>query len=341
MRRCLILPVVLLLLGARSALAVDEVQTSRTIIRGSIQRRSHDEIVIQPTAGAEQRVPVNEVAGVRYDGEPPKLQPLRQAALRGRYEDTAAELEALLKEEDIQRAEVEEDIRFYQAYCAAQLALAGKGDINAAGRQVMDFLKQYDQTHHFYESQELMGNLLAAVGKPDLAMRYFDAIDQAPWPEYKVKAAVLKGQALRRQKQPQEALAQFDRAIELAQTLEGDTVAAQRRSAQLGRAACMADSQQASEAIGIVHEIIKQADPENSALRAQAYNALGYCHQAAGKSKEALLAYLHVDVLYFQSPQEHAEALTHLATLWNEVGQTDRAAEAREILKSRYGVTLN
>ena len=52
--------------------------------------------------------------------------------------------------------------------------------------------------------------------------------------------------------------------------------------------------------------------------------------------KAALLAYLHVDVLYFNYPNYHAESLYHLSKLWEQIGKRDRAKEAKDKLTTRY-----
>ena len=64
--------------------------------------------------------------------------------------------------------------------------------------------------------------------------------------------------------------------------------------------------------------------------------ALGNCYEKARQNKEALFAFLHVDVLYNTVPEVHAEALAHLVPLWKAVGQEERSREARETLLQRY-----
>ena len=82
--------------------------------------------------------------------------------------------------------------------------------------------------------------------------------------------------------------------------------------------------------------MILDTDPEQKELQARAYNALGDSYQRAGRTKDALLAFLHVDVLYSTVPDAHAEALSHLATLWDAVGQADAARQARQTLNEQY-----
>ena len=85
-----------------------------------------------------------------------------------------------------------------------------------------------------------------------------------------------------------------------------------------------------------IEEVIPDADPEQKELQARAYNALGNCYEKARKTKDALLAFLHVDVLYSTVPEAHAEALSHLVPLWKAVGQEARAREAKQTLQEKY-----
>ena len=86
----------------------------------------------------------------------------------------------------------------------------------------------------------------------------------------------------------------------------------------------------------MAREVIGQASPEEAELHAKAYNTLGFCQMKAGETKEALFAYLHVDVLYNAISEEHAEALSNLTTLWAAVGEPGRASEAEALLEERY-----
>ncbi|MEO1983980.1 MAG: tetratricopeptide repeat protein, partial [Fuerstiella sp.] len=54
------------------------------------------------------------------------------------------------------------------------------------------------------------------------------------------------------------------------------------------------------------------------------------------QEKAALMAYLHVDVLYPGEPAQHAEALLRLSQLWGPGGHKDRAADASTRLTERY-----
>jgi tetratricopeptide (TPR) repeat protein len=133
-----------------------------------------------------------------------------------------------------------------------------------------------------------------------------------------------------------ESLAAFDAALSLAEKLTGDQAKAQVVTATLGRATALAAAGKAEEAVAAVEQVIAGADAADAQLHAKAYVALGNCLNKAGRKQDALLAFLHVDVLYFGFPEEHAEALANLSLLWQELKNADRALEARQTLVDRY-----
>jgi tetratricopeptide (TPR) repeat protein len=146
---------------------------------------------------------------------------------------------------------------------------------------------------------------------------------------------VLIGRSLQAQGKHPEAIQQFDAALAIID--DGPDSQNQRLAATLGKAVSLAESGGGEEAVGIIEKVIHDADPQQKELHARAYNALGRCYEKAGKTKDALLAYLHVDVLYSNVPEAHAEALAQLVPLWKAIGQEERAREARQLLEDRYG----
>ena len=69
---------------------------------------------------------------------------------------------------------------------------------------------------------------------------------------------------------------------------------------------------------------------------ARLYNALGRCYLKQNKPKDAVMAYLHTDVLFYADADAHAEALFHLSKLWSDINKSDRAVAARNTLRERY-----
>ena len=131
-----------------------------------------------------------------------------------------------------------------------------------------------------------------------------------------------------------------DRFAELMES-EVDTPQAtqQKRLARVGRATSLIELGAFAEAQADLEELIEKHDPQESELFGRAYNALGKCHLRADRPQDALLAFLHVDLLFYSESETHAEALYHLAKLWQSFDKTERAASARSLLADRYAGT--
>ena len=299
---------------------------------GTITEISPTELSIE-LGQTKKQFPVNEIDWVSFDREPNELTQARFAIAAGRFDD-AASLLAKLDTADITREAISNDVDFYAGLAAARLALAGTGSISEAGKRLFNFEKAHKDSFHYFETCEVLGDLFAAVNKSEQAEAFYGKLAAAPWPEYKLRAGVLIGRALVAKKSYDQAIAKFDEV--LASDAKGKDTDRQKLGAALGKAAAMAGAGKSDEAIRSVQEIIAKADPENQELHARAYTILGNCYRAAGKKKEALLAYLHVDLLYSRFAEQHAEALANLATLWAEVDQAERAAQAQTALKEKY-----
>ena len=312
----------------------DRVRTARGAELGEVAEMSAVEVKVNKRPSGTATVAVNEIRGIAFDGEPSELNQARVKAANGGYAEAAALL-AKIDVTTLKRDFIKQDVEFYQAFFAAKLALGGRGTINDAGRQLNTFVHANPKNYHYFEAVEAMGDLLAADGKLDLAQKqYNDLATKAPWPEYKTRAAVLIGKALQGQGKHADAIKQFDAALGMAGA--GAPAQNERLAATLGKAISLSESGQLESAVEMVERVIQDADPEQKELHARAYNALGSCYQRAGQPKDALLAYLHVDVLYNSVPEAHAEALANLVPLWQAIGQDARARETRQTLEQRY-----
>lgn len=68
-------------------------------------------------------------------------------------------------------------------------------------------------------------------------------------------------------------------------------------------------------------------DPE---LKAVAYNTLGDCYMMNSQPRDALWAYLFVDLIYNQNHEQHVKALTQLAAVFKETKDLAKAKEYEE-----------
>lgn len=330
----LLLGLAAVLAGAAAAPAADTIRTEEDTYAGTVSGMSPTEVTIE-VSGLEKTVPVNEIVAVHYDGEPAALKSA-QANVQNRSYENALEAAGRIDASKLTRPEIRQEAAFLEAYSLAKLALRGDSEIKAAGSKLIGFTNQYPQSYHFFEASEVIGDLLVALGSHGQAETYYQRLTQAPWPEYKMRAGAAVGNARLAQGKYQEAAQAFDAVL----AADANTPAArqQQLAAKLGKAEVLVQSDQIEQAVTMLHEIIKKADPQNVDLHAGAYNTLGAAHRKAGRPKDALLAFLHVHTLFFQNADTHARALTNLAELWDheDIRQPEKAARARQLLQSRY-----
>ena len=216
---------------------------------------------------------------------------------------------------------------------AARLALAGNGSIAEAGRQLLTFEKTNQNELPLLRG--LRGDRRSAdgAGNGDQADAVLQQTGRGPLAGLQAACRRAGGPLAGRSRRP------TIRPWPSSTTCwphghTGPQAEPQKLAAALGKADGPGRRRQDRRSHPTsVEEIIAKADPENQELHARAYNVLGNCYLAAGKKKEALLAFLHVDLLYARFPEQHAEALANLATLWTEVDKADRAAQAKHCSK--------
>ncbi len=314
----------------------DRLRTTSGSEAGEIISTTPLEIALDKGTAGTIKIPVNQIRSIIFDQEPPELTQARLNANNGGYV-TALDRLKQIELTGVKRDLIREDIEFLLAYCAAKQALQGTGTVTDAGRTLNEFVRRHPQNFHYLEAVETIGDLLMASDKYAAAQNQYAELAKAPWPDYKLRASVLLGRTLQAQGKHPQAINVFDAV--LASSEDGPAAKEQKLSATLGKAESLSETDELNQAVGLIEQLINDADPEQKELQARAYNALGDSYEKAGRTKDALLAYLHVDVLYNTVPEAHAEALSHLATLWDSVGQTARAREARQTLRDRYGDT--
>jgi hypothetical protein len=320
------------LVGA--AEAFDTIRTTKVGMSGHVVGMTSLQVELQLASAASvtKEVPVNQILTVYYEEDPEELIAAKKRILDGHFEDALAALGKLKKEPD--RKEVRQDIEFYRALCTAKLALAGVGKIADAGPMMKTFADANPNSYHYFEALELVGDLLLAVRQYGQAAEYYGRLAKAPWPDYQMRAGVAMGRVLLAQGKPAEAQDAFDKVLAAEGT--GEMIEAQRKLANLGKANVLLAMKKPDEAIRLAEEILKSAGVHDEAIKAQVYNIEGTAHRQAGRTEDALFAFLHVELFYSSTPAAHAEALANLAELWEQLHKAERANTARKTLEERY-----
>lgn len=322
-------------MATAGAQSLDRVVTRTGTLTGKVIATDPGEVQLEDRSGETKRVPIDQVREIQFGGEPQELKAARSMLMRGRPADAIEEL-AKIQPGDLDGADqlLLDELDFVRAAATARAALASGADPREPGKLVADFLAKHPQSHHTYDAQQLLGDLLARAGLQEKALAEYAKLAKGP-PAFKVRAASARAAMLLEQQKHAEALAEFDAALRVDAADEAG--AAQKRAAELGRARCLALLGKGEDAVGILRGLIQKSDPEDGAVLAGAYNALGQAYRALpGREQDALIAFLTVDLVYNTSPEDHAEALFNLVDLWDKASNPERAREARSLLESTY-----
>jgi len=321
------------------AFADDTVQNDQRTLRGTITEITPDQIKIT-TTGGEQVVAAENVKRITLDADPNELKSARNNALNTQYNRVLTELDKMGDPPNDKF--VLGEVAFYRALAASKLALSGEeGTLTEAAIVAGKFVNSpsAQNSYHFYEGVELFGDLAMALGKPEAAEKNYAKLLASQSKTVLLSGYTKVAEAQLAQGKFDEAQKSFDQAIAVEST--NPDAARLKLFAGIGRANCQAELDNADEAITYLQDLIKNQDSSQNDLFARAYNALGKCYLKQGKQKEAVHAYLFTDVLFFQNPNDHGEALYYLSQLWDKLNKPERSRDARNTLTSpRYQNTV-
>jgi len=299
---------------------------------GVIIEMTRDNVVME-IRGNNQNFPSSDILRIVYDGEPALFSRAKEQVATDQW-DQALESLKRVDPKSVQRPEVKNELLFYQGLVTGQLALQGQGDAAAAKTRLLEFARANPKSYHFYRLSEMLGMLAVSIGASDEAAKYFGAMGLSPVPEIMLQGRYLMGSALLAQGKTQEAKKAFTEAI----AANADSVAA-KKFQKLSKVAinrCDILDGKIPAAIDSLRKMVDEGDATDSQLFAAIYNSLGLAHQKNGKNQEAILDFLHTDLLFQSEIDMHAEALYYLSQLFAAIGEPQRAADAKSRLQSLY-----
>jgi tetratricopeptide (TPR) repeat protein len=344
-RRVLIFASVAIALNGALARAQfnDVVRTIDGHTRATVESSTKDKIICQVDTGTKE-IAVNVIEGIDFNGEPASMREARSKAARGDYAD-AVKLIADLRPDDLDRDILRVELEYRKLLYNARLVLNGGGSdddspqnlneqATQAGRDMLTFLSKHGGTWHYYEANEVLGDLLVSVGKFETAATFYQKLTDAPWPEYKARAYLLQGRAMQSADKFDAAMQAYDAVLKAGAS--GKMADQQNVEAKIGRTYSMAGAGKYDEALKTLQDIVSKADDDDTDLLARAYDAMGNCYRKQKDTKHALWAYLRVDAVYSSLPEARAEALANLSSLWLELKRPDRSRAARDELVAHY-----
>ena len=270
----------------------------------------------------------DQIQSIRYDSQSASFTLAEAREASGQLAD-AADLFKKAATESAGKPFPAQAAQFRQAEVLTELAMAEPDRLKEAKDTLNRFLAAFPSSRHLAAARACQARLLLHAG--DFAGAEAAIADLAKLPRGAERAAVLRTRVLGKQGKHGEAITQLDKLI--ASAPKGSE---RQRAAQLAKAENLAAMKQFKEAESLLHEVILGNPPEDAAAQAPAYNTLGDCLRAANRPKDALFAYLHTDLLYSKSKEEHPRALHHIAELYRVLKQDGHADEVAQRLKQEY-----
>ncbi|MBR2694654.1 MAG: hypothetical protein IKE69_10635 [Thermoguttaceae bacterium] len=303
---------------------------------GTISKITRDELTLKDKAGLDVAIAANRVIETHFNDEPVNLQVARSAIDAAQYEDALKKLADIPKGEAESAPEyVKQDIDFYWAQASGLLALSGHPEmtLRKAGARLNDFVRNNANSWHYYEANRLLGRILTAMEDPANAKSFYENLQKAPWPDVKVEGSIALANLLLNEGNVDDAEKAYNEVLAAA---DAPGIGRQKAYARIGLAKIASFRKEKDASKALFQEVIDGSDPDDVDLQAALYNAMGEAAERAGDPKAAIVAFLHVDLLYSTASAEHISALRHLAKLWKQQLRDDRAAEALAILRERY-----
>lgn len=304
---------------------------------GEIKAITKTEVtVFQKVGNKEDVVPANDILSVEWKDEPAMLRLARSNEKAGNYAQAMTGYEEALAAAG-SVTNLKADIQFLIARTAARIAQADPSQAAVAMEKLKAFVGENRDFFRFYDAQMLLAETALLAGDTVAADAAFNLVQQSPWKDYQMAGKIGSAETLLAQNKVNEAKGIFDQVAAIQPGNPAEK--ARQLQATIGQARCLRQQNQIPQATESLRKVIDQAEAGESRLLAEAYLQLGDCYSSdAQQLKDAVLAYLHVDVIPTLASHAdlRAEALYHLARLWPAVGEPARGAEASAKLEQDY-----
>lgn len=303
-------------------------------LSGKIEEITPKGIRLVPPKGDAISIDADDIREILWEGEPPLLRNSRNLDLAGKDSIAVEGYRKLLKELTPEQNNFREEAEFGIGRCLARSAESSPQSSQDAITQLNTFVADYPKSRHFYEAILMIAELHRTGDRESDAVKNYLLLKDS-----KVGAYPLQGElgiahfALKK--------LDYDRANQAFQAvldspLKGAMIDRRRQEARAGLIQIRVAEQQPDRALQLANELVDDSPYNDSNAMAKAYLLRGNVYSGLGKNKEALFDYLHVDLLYPQEREQHAEALFRLSSLWNILRHPERATEAKDRLIADY-----
>ncbi len=323
------------LFATLSASAEDAVSRrgNNTPLRGDVTSISRTEVVVTGrTNKKEYRIPANEIDRIRWESELPQVSQNRIEERNGQFDKAIEGYQAALKVAASDNLRT--DLEFHIARATAAKALKDEDQFDDALGKLEKFRSAHPTSFRYYETLRLLAQLYMLKGDVEKGNAALQAMADAPWTDFKMETDILKAKVAVARDDVAGALKALEGVIAVAPSTPLER--SRRYEALVTKASCLQKQTKYQQATDVLNGILDEASDEDTKTLAETCIRLGDCYQAGGRTKEAILAYLRVDILFPKEKKQHAEALYYLSRLFAQDGKADKAADAAARLQEHY-----
>lgn len=317
---------------------------SGDLVRNAQITKMGRDVIVVEASGSSEKIPVGDIAGIRFNGEPAELNNARTYLEDSRFEDLLDELKNIDPEQ--LSVNMKKECEFLMIRAFAGQAFSGALPINKAIDKMDSYFKNKDnqEYYRFYELSELYGDLNMLIGSDEAlkkASAAFAMLQKAKdSPILKARGLIGFGTIANMKGEADAAEKAFKEVLQMIRNQELEGVKAEMEvKASCGLARALVLKGKGEQAVADLQKIfdankIVQEDPLNANL----YNALGYVLLKIKKPKDAAIAYMHTHLLYSGNKQLHVEALDAMIQIFRvELRDEQRAGELEAFKAARYG----
>jgi len=288
---------------------------------------------------ADEHFPASDIAEISY-GDAPGSFLLGAAAFNAhQFAKAITHLERSLKEEKVRRFWLEQQANYMIGESRRNLAEGDRSLLPKARAAFRRVVVETPEGRMAPAAIRGIGLCYLEEGDAEGARREFEKL--ADGDEYgeewacrgKLLLARLKG----RQGKHKEAMALCKEVLDRCRAAKRTDLYTEARFA---RAELLVESGKYEEAHEAFRDIAKDAREKDFKTQARTYNGIGDALLGAKRTREALLAYLRVRVLYFQNRKELPRALFGAARCFTLLRKADEARELVGILRKEYPASI-
>ena len=319
-----------------SASALDSVtrKSDGKKVGGKITAMSKNDVTLQRTQG-DVTVPLSDIDVIDWDGGAGELNIGYSDEKGGRYEKAFDRVQTAKNNAKSASNFLQGEFEYVLARIVARQALIDPEKRDQALQRLTTAQKAYPDHIRYFESVQFLLQLQLSAKDFEGARTTVELLKKAAPNDLSLVVQLIDARVLAAEGKTDDAIASFAAVVQSAGNSPSELAC--KNEAVLGQVRGLISRSKFEEALNIVEAITEKWGPvENTAFEAESFILQGDALRGLARNKEAILAYLYVDINFPREAEFHAEALYQLIHLGTIERQPDRSAETTARLFQLY-----